>query len=1655
MRPRLGLAVLAPLLVTAAAAAQDCQQLSGVYSATLSGVTAGASADAGSCGGGLAPEAFYFYTAPQTGSYTFDTIGSSFDTVLYVREFGGAELGCNDDIAPGVLESRLRLDLTQGESVTIVVDGLASGNFVLRINGNCPLSGRGDPRELPAALSFAVTGTTRCGSFLSGGASCGDGGDNAADSVFLYTAPAGGTYVIDTVGSSYDTLLAIRADGCSGPTLACNDDISPQQQQSRLAVDLAQGEAIVIAVDGFGSAGGDFTLHVQATPFTPTATRTRTPTRTRTVTATATMTFSPSSTRTPTSTRTPSLTRTTTPSRTVTPTPSPTAPPTSTSTSTPSRTSTASRTATVTRTPTVTRSATATATAPASATGTRTPTATATPTPSSTSSPTATPTATRTGTPTPTETYTAPPTRTPTATSSPTGTATPSPTASGTPTSTGTETPTRASTATATSAPVNTRTPTPTSLPTATSTSRPPEAPSDLTCATFFNTLGWFVHLEWNDRSADESEFHIERLESSPPEVWAETATVDADVSVFQDGPFDSGLRIEYRVRAHRHGDDAFSAPSNTAVCTTASPTATPAPPSPTATPVPTVTRTATPTSPGPPSSQCRARRGGGYTCRIDFEIIPGGYAPVPFTDVIRDQYVPEFGVSFPAGGTVLRPPLGTSSPEFALMNATSGGELEFNPGPLRLEMHGVTVDRLALRTGLAQKIAGVRPVLTVFDADGSHSLSVSGAEFAAAGTAIDQLLVLAPPDFAIARAELLFTGDTSSARNAVEVVDDVELGLQGGAPCPPSGDSEAPAVRIDAPDDGATWNSLTLPMLRGTIREASGALGAVSAEVQSFSERLSLDLGPWVERDEFDPGLFHFAMSGVGLFDGDDDVTVRASDRACPPNHGSRSVRLKVETPPPTLNFYALGLEVTQAIQDTLQTRGVAEEGGDPTQFRALPYGGAMPLVANKLLFVRAYPGISGSSDVMHGVPAELRVGRGAVETTLRAAPIDVDPADNQLAGMALDVGRTVDRRRADPAKGWLFAVPLSLTHEGRIERIELHVNPPALGGPVECMGCNDAADVLAVSGLDFRRAARLGIRVVYTRDKSTRLETEADAGPRTLCDSFHKSFPLAEGCGTHPANGIYLTAIKKEYDSSKWIPGVTDTAIELRELACKVGPNGRQSADFYQENLTLSPAASTGVGYGTGYGGSGCSSAAEYDWPTAAQEVAHSWLLCHAPCGNPPNLCPGYPNGNARIDNEGFHTGRFKVMPRSSLDWMSYCDDYDDPPDFNNWTSPYVYRRLAAGLAAGGGGAVQRRERPAAEPIASPHLLASGTIRDGGEIDFAPLYVAPPQAPDAIPEAGLYTLELLGADGHALSRWGFDGEHLSGELGVVTFHLEVPFDEMTARVLLRRGETVLAERDASANPPSVELLAPEDGAAWSADEQAEVRWRAEDDDGDPLYARVQYSADGGATWLGLGEDLTESEIEVNGGDIPGSANGVVRVLVSDGLRTAVASRSITVGFKDPRLWISGAPPDGIVLAGSVLNLHLDYLDFDDQSVAPSEIVWRSDRLGVLGQGADIEIAGRRLPAGANRIVATLPGKQKPTVSAGVLLLRPPLASETQAGCGGDCDGDGGVTVDEIVAAANVRLGVQSPALCPAYGGVPAGQDLVAAVVHALEGCP
>ena len=219
----------------------------------------------GSCGVGAAPDFQLDFMAPWDGKFTFDTSGSSFDTVLILDlddgDCGSPELACNDDFIG--LESRLNVELVEGQHVTVSVDGsgpFEEGPLTLTISEfeapNCA------PIKLNPPLPEQVFGDT-LGAPSALASAC--GGANSPEQVYEFTPPVPGTYRFSTAGSSFDTVLyAIDgAEGCGGQPLVCNDD-AHFELQSELELELVGGQKTLIVVDGHDENDlGEYTLLVE------------------------------------------------------------------------------------------------------------------------------------------------------------------------------------------------------------------------------------------------------------------------------------------------------------------------------------------------------------------------------------------------------------------------------------------------------------------------------------------------------------------------------------------------------------------------------------------------------------------------------------------------------------------------------------------------------------------------------------------------------------------------------------------------------------------------------------------------------------------------------------------------------------------------------------------------------------------------------------------------------------------------------------------------------------------------------------------------------------------------------------------------------------------------------------------------------------------------------------------------------------------------------------------------------------------------------------------------------------------------------------------------------------------------------------------------
>ena len=579
--------------------------------------------------------------------------------------------------------------------------------------------------------------------------------------------------------------------------------------------------------------------------------------------------------------------------------------------------------------------------------------------------------------------------------------------------------------------------------------------------------------------------------------------------------------------------------------------------------------------------------------------------------------------------------------------------------------------------------------------------------------------------------------------------------------------------------------------------------------------------------------------------------------------------------------------------------------------------------------------------------------------------------------------------------------------------------------------------------------------------------------------------------------------------------------------------------------------------------------------DW-YGGHELGHTWGRRHVVGPIPPCQAVGgaaaFPNPNGSISPHtppnraaiygldscyGTNCG-FSILNTGWRDVMTYCPW--------QWPSDFTYSGLLdtfrAAAAARGGSALQvaRADR----------LLISGVIDfDAGTVHVEPMFVLP-DAPDIEPRVpGQYAIVLRSASLTELARYAFtpsesqeDPVPGTTEPGhALGFFSElVPYVDGTAVVDIEGPDGLLHRVSAGSRTPTVRVTAPNGGEHLSGD-TLEVGWTASDADGDPLVFKVQYSADDGASWEVVAQDISDDHVAIDRINLAASTHARVRVWVSDGIHTAWddSDAAFELATAAPSVVIVSPAQDLTVAAGQTVQFGADAADPDLGGNVGEHVEWRSSRDGLLGTGTtvstvalsrgthavtvrvddgaggvatdsvqvtvvddasqlpplpdalrvapapilmqsagssawdvlyidnqnlehsiawqaavdvpwlEIAPASGTTPAAADvRVVdrALLPGMYNATIT----VSRPGLPGSEQAvavalavhelsSCPCDCDGNGAVTVDEIIMGVDIAMDMQELGACPVFDanrdGAVTVDEIVQGVNAALRGCP
>lgn len=213
---------------------------------------------------------WYRWTAPADGTLSCDTYGSSLDTTVAVYIGTAAHvltlIAENND--SGGVQSFVSLAVTAGQVLSIAVDGAgtAESQFSLNYLFQPTVAGLAND-DFANRKVVSGEGGTFNGSNITATGEAGEPVHEAAASPaasvwWAWTAPENGMAVIDTLGSDFDTVVAVyTGTDVAGLTLVTSND-DAGGPQSRVAFPCQAGTAYAIAVDGQGAAEGLITLNI-------------------------------------------------------------------------------------------------------------------------------------------------------------------------------------------------------------------------------------------------------------------------------------------------------------------------------------------------------------------------------------------------------------------------------------------------------------------------------------------------------------------------------------------------------------------------------------------------------------------------------------------------------------------------------------------------------------------------------------------------------------------------------------------------------------------------------------------------------------------------------------------------------------------------------------------------------------------------------------------------------------------------------------------------------------------------------------------------------------------------------------------------------------------------------------------------------------------------------------------------------------------------------------------------------------------------------------------------------------------------------------------------------------------------------------------------
>jgi len=657
-------------------------------------------------------------------------------------------------------------------------------------------------------------------------------------------------------------------------------------------------------------------------------------------------------------------------------------------------------------------------------------------------------------------------------------------------------------------------------------------------------------------------------------------------------------------------------------------------------------------------------------------------------------------------------------------------------------------------------------------------------------------------------------------------------------------------------------------------------------------------------------------------------------------------------------------GIEVTQGIQDLLN---------------------GVPLFADRPTYVRAH--VQSLNGTVKGVTAQL------IGTTPSGDPLPGSPLTPANRNGRIDVQQTPNRTYIDDS--FLFQLPPSWLHGDVILRVE---------GVNKSLACNDIYDTGSGCAVEvsFKPAPKMKLHLLAMswRDNKGVVHSPQPYDMGTAALQIESTFPVAPDSVPYNFRTDGTVRDTPPHTLNDFVD-ILNRLVWIRRYDGCLQTFGCN--DYYMGILVDYAASGLQIG---GVGDASNAVAGAYVLPSSfdngyldpPHELGHVTGRMHTVCrGDETGSDPGYPyqsmDGDTKVKGRiskvssggdalyGFDIN-YLVSHRRSIYSPRTCDLMSYGGSEGNWPSDYTYNHIKDALTARFGTeraqaqtALVRRTQTSDSADNTGVAVISGLISPTlGTGTISSLYDVTSTVASDVPATGTYTIQFQDSQGHALASYNFEPEVVEGHdnASMGAFNLALPWSAGATKVVLLRGDTILDARQAADRAPTVTIAYPNAGEHLSGT-KATLRWSVDDPSGRPLTYMVLYSRDGGATWQPLAINWPSTSLDVDLSTLPGTDQGRVRVLATDGFSTASAQSMIfSVAKHAPQAAIYAPTRNELYVGHQMIMLRGNAFDWEDGALDDTKLSWNADGVGALGTGRTVPVDASTLPEGTDTITLT-----------------------------------------------------------------------------------